>query len=110
MSYKKTPQEQLWIIRQSCLNRAVDLYVAKKIPLVKLQVTAEYFVGLIYSNLGLTVGAAFNEDQTQGAIIFQSSLTRAVEIVVAGFGETKDIAGDARIFADFVYGGTNAKS
>jgi len=84
MAWTKTPQEQLNIIRQSCLNRAVTLYAADKIAPSILEKTAEYFVGIIYEKLGLSVGAAFSEAQTQGAIVLQSSLTRAVELAVVG--------------------------
>ena len=107
MAYTKTPQEQLNIIRQSCLNRAVDLYIADKIDIVKLELTAEYFVCLVYSNLGLNVGDAFSEAQTQGAIVLLSSLTRAVDIVVSGKAEVTDIADSALLFAKFVYEGCN---
>ena len=106
----KDPKTQLSIIRQSCLNRAVDLYTADKIDITKLELTAEYFVCLVYSNLGLTLGAAFTEAQTQGAIVFQSSLARAVEIVIAGKAEVTDIADSALLFAKYVYEGTDARS
>lgn len=105
MAYTKSPQEQLNIIRQSCLNRAVGLYIADKIKPGKLEITAEFFTGAVYNRLGLTVGAAFSESQTQGAIVLQSSLTRAVELCVAGKMEPDEIIGNMELFADYVYKG-----
>ena len=105
MAYQKTPQEQLSIIRQSCLNRAISLYVADKLKAGKLEMTAEYFVDFIYHKLGLEAGAAFSEIQTQGAIVLQSSLTRAVELAVAGKIEPDEITGNTDLFADYVYKG-----
>ena len=107
MAWTKTPQEQLNIIRQSCLNRAVDLYTADKIKPDKLETTAEYFVETIYSNLGLSVGAPCSEVQTQGCIVLQSSLTRAVELAVVGKIKAVEIVDNVRLFADYVYGGVD---
>ncbi len=107
MAYQKTPQEQLNIIRQSCLNRAISLYIADKIKPDKLETTAEYFVETVYSDLGLFAGAAFSETQTQGAIVLQSSLARAVELAVAGKIKAVEIVDNVRLFADYVYGGVN---
>lgn len=105
MAYKKSPQEQLNIIRQSCLNRAVDLYIVNCIEAGKLEVTAEYFVGCIYAKLGLPVGGTFTEAQTQGAIVLQSSLTRAVEMTVGDKINTVDIVDNMYLFAKYVYEG-----
>ena len=105
MAYQKTPVQQLQIIRQSCLNRAVALYIVNCIEAAKLEVTAEYFVGCIYGKLGLVVGAAFTEDQTQAAIVLQSSLTRAVEMAVGDKINTVEIVENMYLFADYVYTG-----
>jgi len=105
MAYQRTPKEQLCIIRQSCLNRAVDLYTADKIDITKIETTAEYFVGLAYTSLGMTVGDAFSEAQVQGVIVFQSSLARAVEIVVSGKAKVTDIVDSTLLFAKYVYAG-----
>jgi len=105
MAYPKDAKEQLYIIRQSCLNRAVDLFIADKIKPGRLEAVAEYFVGCIYSKLGLPVGAAFSESQTQGAIVLQSSLNRATDLVVAGIIETKEIISSMSLFATYVYEG-----
>ena len=111
MSWKKTPQEQLNIIRQSCLNRAIDLYIVNCIEAGKLEVTAEYFVTTIYAKLGLVVGTAFTEVQTQGAIVLQSSLARAVELAVGDKINTHEIVDNMYLFADYVYFGVpDAKS
>jgi len=109
MAYQKSAQDQLRIIRQSCLNRAVDLYIANKIDAGKLEITAEYFVKTIYVKLGLPIGSVFTEAQTQGAIVLQSSLARAVELCVAGKIETKDIADNMCLFGEFIYKGINSE-
>ena len=110
MAYQKTPQEQLNIIRQSCLNRAVDLYIVNCIGAGKLELTAEYFVGCIYAKLGIVVGGAFTEAQTQGSIVLQSSLTRAVELCVGDKVNVTEIVDNMYLFAKYVYEGCNAKS
>jgi len=105
MAYQKSPKEQLSITRQSCLNRAVDLYVADKIDAGKLEVTAEYFVKTIYAKLGIPVGSVLTETQTQGIIALQSSLARAVELCIAGKIETKDIVDSMYLFGKYIYNG-----
>lgn len=110
MAWTKTPQEQLSIIRQSCLNRVIDLYVVDKVKVGKIEISAEFFVKAIYYKLGLTVGAAFSEVQTQGAIVLQSSLTRSVEMAVAGKIEPDEIISIMYSFATYIYKGIdNAK-
>jgi len=101
----KSAKEQLYIIRQSCLNRAVALYIADKIKSGKLEVTAEYFVSCIYAKLGIPIGSAFGESQVQGVIVLQSSLNRAVDLCVAGKIEVKEIVDNMFLFADYVYEG-----
>jgi len=105
MAYQKTPAEQLSIIRQSCFNRAVDLYIANCIEAEKLEVTSEYFVECIYAKLGIPVGGAFTEAQTQGAIVLQSSLTRAVELCVGDKINVTEIVDNMYLFSNYVYGG-----
>lgn len=105
MAYNKTPQEHLNILRQSSLNRAVDLYIAGKIEAGKLEATAEYFVSCIYAELGILVGGAFTEAQTNGAIILQSSLTRATALALAGIIDVKEIIGNMGLFGKYVYEG-----
>ena len=109
MAYQKSAQDQLRIIRQSCLNRAVELYIADKIMAGKLEVVAEYFVKSIYAELELPAGSAFTEKQTQGAIVLQSSLARAVELCIAGKLETKDIVDNMHLFGKYVYEGITSE-
>ena len=105
MAYQKTAAEQLHIVRQSCLNRAVDLYVADKIEAGKLEVTAEYFVATIYAKLGIPVGSVVTEAQTQGLIVLQSSLTRALELAVGDKINTAEIVDNTFLFATYIYEG-----
>jgi len=109
MAYTKTAKEQLHILRQSCLNRAVDLYVADQIEAAKLETVAEYFVKCIYTKLGLPVGTALSESQVQGIIVLQSSLTRAVELCLGGKINVEEIVDNAYLFAKYVYSGIKGK-
>lgn len=95
----------LLIIRQSSLDKATQLYIAGKITADKLETTAEYFVSKVYSKLGLLIGSVFTETQTQGAIVLQSSLNRAVELAVVGKIEANEVVDNMYLFADYVYKG-----
>jgi len=109
MSYKKTPAEQLRIVRQSSLERATQLYIAGHIDAGKLEQTAENFVKWIYNKLGVLVGGYLTDAQIGGIIVLQSTLHRTVEMALAGKIDVLDIFTAAEPLSKYIYEGCNAK-
>ncbi len=110
MAYQKTPQEQLQIVRQSSLQRAVQLHLAGYVEAGQLERVAENFVKYIYGKIGVPVGGVVTEAQTQGMIILQNVLTRTVEMAVVGGIDAGEVFTAAEPLANYVYEGCDAKS
>ena len=110
MAYKKTPQEQLLIVRQSSLERATQLYLNNTLNGKTLEEVAENFVKWIYSKIGVAPGGVVTQGQTQGLIVLQNVLTRMVEMAIAGAIQPEEIFVAAEPLLKYVYGGLNAKS
>lgn len=107
MAYQKTPQEQLLIVRQTSLQRAVELYLNDSLKGKTIEEVAENFVSWVYANIGLPVGHAATEDQVQAMIIEQNVLTRMVEMVIAGAIEPEEIFSTAKPLLTYIYTGNN---
>lgn len=108
MAYQKTPFEQLLIVRQTSLQRATELYLNKRLQGKTLEEVAENFVRWVYTNIGLNVGDAPTENQTQALIVEQNVLTRMVEMVIAGAILPEEIFSAAKPLLTYIYRGNNA--
>ncbi len=110
MGYQKSKEEQLLIVRQTSLQRAIDLYLNKGLNGKTIEQVSENFVRWVYTNIGLNVGDAATEDQVQAMIIEQNVLTRMVEMVIAGAIEPEEIFSAAKPLLTYIYEGNNATS
>ena len=110
MAYQKSPQEQLLIVRQTSLQRAIEIYLNQGLKGKTIEQVSENFVRWVYTNIGLNVGDAATEDQVQTMIVEQNVLTRMVEMVVADAIEPEEIFSAAKPLLTYIYRGNNAKS
>jgi len=110
MAYRKTAFEQLLIVRQSSLERAVQLYLSDKGQGLDPPQLAENFVKWIYSKIGVAPGAPITDAQTQGLIVLQNVLTRTTEMAIRGGIEPEEIFTAAEPLLKYIYEGVDAKN